>query len=127
MLAGAKAFSGFAVDDIDAARQFYGETLGLEVKVLDEQHGLITIKTAAGEEIFVYAKSDHAPANFTLLNFEVDDIDPAVAGLTERGVAFERYDGFDHDEKGIARGPGPQIAWFKDPAGNTLSVLQQPG
>jgi len=127
MLSDAKAFSGFAVDDIDAAMRFYGETLGLEVKVLDEQHGLVTIKTAAGEEIFVYAKPDHAPANFTLLNFEVDDIDAAVDALAERGIGFERYDDFDQDEKGIARGPGPQIAWFKDPAGNTLSVLQPPG
>jgi predicted enzyme related to lactoylglutathione lyase len=126
MLADTKAFSGFAVDDIETAKRFYGETLGLTVNVLDEEHGLITIKTSGGEEIFVYAKPDHAPANFTLLNFEVDDIDAAVDGLAERGVEFERYDGFDHDEKGIARGPGPMIAWFKDPAGNTLSVLQQP-
>jgi len=127
MLAETKSFSGFAVDDIGAARRFYGETLGLEVRVLDEEHGLITIKTASGDEVFVYAKPDHAPANFTLLNFEVDDIDAAVDGLAGRGVSFERYEGFDHDEKGIARGPGPQIAWFKDPAGNTLSVLQPPG
>jgi|SRR5665811_1439789 len=127
MLAETKALSGFAVDDIEAATRFYGETLGLEVKVLDEAHGLITVKTANGEEIFVYAKPDHTPANFTLLNFQVDDIDAAVDGLSERGVSFERYDGFDHDEKGIARGPGPQIAWFKDPAGNTLSVLRPPG
>jgi predicted enzyme related to lactoylglutathione lyase len=126
MLADTKAFSGFAVDDIEAARRFYGETLGLEVKVLDEQHGLITIKVSGGDEIFVYAKPDHAPANFTLLNFEVGDIDATVDDLAARGVEFERYDGFDQDEKGIARGPGPMIAWFKDPAGNTLSVLQQP-
>lgn len=126
MLADTKAFSGFAVDDIEAARRFYGETLGLEVKVLDEQHGLITIKVSGGDEIFVYAKPDHAPANFTLLNFEVGDIDASVDDLSARGVEFERYDGFDQDEKGIARGPGPMIAWFKDPAGNTLSVLQQP-
>jgi predicted enzyme related to lactoylglutathione lyase len=126
MLADTKAFSGFAVDDIEAAKRFYGETLGLAVNVLDEEHGLVTIKTSDGEKVFVYAKPDHAPANFTLLNFEVDDIDAAVEGLAERGVEFERYDAFDHDEKGIARGDGPMIAWFKDPAGNTLSVLQQP-
>jgi len=126
MLADTKAFSGFAVDDIDAAKRFYAETLGLEVSVLDEEHGLITIKVTGGDEIFVYAKPDHAPANFTLLNFEVGDIDATVEDLSARGVEFERYDGFDQDEKGIARGPGPMIAWFKDPAGNTLSVLQQP-
>jgi predicted enzyme related to lactoylglutathione lyase len=126
MLADTKAFSGFAVDEIDAAKRFYAETLGLEVSVLDEEHGLITIKVTGGEEIFVYAKPDHAPTNFTLLNFEVGDIDATVDDLSARGVEFERYDGFDQDEKGIARGPGPMIAWFKDPAGNTLSVLQQP-
>lgn len=126
MLADTKAFSGFAVDDIDAAKRFYAETLGLEVSVLDEEHGLITVKVTDGDEIFVYAKPDHAPANFTLLNFEVGDIDATVDDLSARGVEFERYDGFDQDEKGIARGPGPMIAWFKDPAGNTLSVLQQP-
>ncbi|MEX0972158.1 MAG: VOC family protein [Solirubrobacterales bacterium] len=126
MLADTKAFSGFAVNDIDAAKRFYAETLGLEVSVLDEKHGLITIKVTGGDEIFVYAKPDHAPANFTLLNFEVGDIDATVDGLAARGVEFERYGGFDQDEKGIARGPGPMIAWFKDPAGNTLSVLQQP-
>jgi len=127
MLADTKAFSGFAVDDIDAAKRFYAETLGLEVNVLDEEHGLITIKVTGGDEIFVYVKPDHAPANFTLLNFEVGDIDATVDDLSSRGIEFERYDGFDQDEKGIARGPGPMIAWFKDPAGNTLSVLQQPG
>jgi predicted enzyme related to lactoylglutathione lyase len=127
MLAETKSFSGFAVNDIGAAKRFYGETLSLEVKVLDEEHGLITVKTANGDEIFVYAKPDHTPANFTLLNFQVDDIDRAVDGLSERGVSFERYDGFEQDEQGIARGPGPSIAWFKDPAGNILSVLQQPG
>lgn len=126
MLADAKAFSGFAVDDIEAAKRFYGETLGLKVSVLDEPHGLITLSLSAGQDVFVYAKPDHAPANFTLLNFQVDDIDAAVADLESRGVSFERYDSFDQDEKGILRGPGPSIAWFKDPAGNTLSVLQQP-
>lgn len=126
MLADAKAFSGFAVDDIEAAKRFYGETLGLKVSVLDEQHGLISLNLAADQDVFIYAKPDHAPANFTLLNFQVDDIDAAVADLESRGVSFERYDSFDQDEKGILRGPGPSIAWFKDPAGNTLSVLQQP-
>jgi len=126
MLADAKAFSGFAVDDIEAAKRFYGETLGLKVTVLVEAHGLITLNLADGQDVFVYAKPDFAPANFTLLNFQVDDIDAAVDDLASRGVAFERYDRFDQDDKGILRGPGPSIAWFKDPAGNTLSVLQQP-
>lgn len=127
MLADAKAFSGFAVDDIEAAKRFYGETLGLKVSVLDEEHGLITLNLSAGQDVFVYAKSDFAPANFTLLNFQVADIDAAVEDLESRGVSFERYAGFDQDDKGILHGPGPSIAWFKDPAGNTLSVLQQPG
>ena len=127
MLADAKAFSGFAVDDLAAAKRFYGETLGLKITVLDEAHGLIALNLADGQDVFVYAKPDHAPANFTLLNFQVDDIDAAVEDLASRGVAFERYDGFDQDDKGVLRGPGPSIAWFKDPAGNTLSVLQQPG
>jgi len=127
VLADAKAFSGFAVDDIEAAKRFYGETLGLEVSVLDEEHGLITLTLADGHDVFVYAKPDFAPANFTLLNFQVDDVDAAVDDLTSRGVAFERYDSFDQDDKAILRGPGPSIAWFKDPAGNTLAVLQQPG
>jgi predicted enzyme related to lactoylglutathione lyase len=126
MLADTKAFSGFAVDDIEAAKRFYGETLGLRLTVLDEEHGLISLNLAEGQDVFVYAKPDHAPANFTLLNFQVDDIDVAVDDLAARGVDFERYEGFEHDAKGVARGPGPSIAWFKDPAGNTLSVLQQP-
>jgi predicted enzyme related to lactoylglutathione lyase len=126
MLADAKAFSGFAVDDIEAAKRFYGETLGLEVTVLDEGQGLISLNLAEGQDVFVYAKPDFAPANFTLLNFQVDDIDAAVDDLASRGVSFERYDDFDQDDKGIMRGPGPSIAWFKDPAGNILSVLQQP-
>jgi len=127
VLADAKAFSGFAVDDIEAAKRFYGETLGLKVTALDEAHGLISLSLSDDQDVFVYAKPDHAPANFTLLNFQVDDIDAAVDDLSSRGVAFERYDSFDQDDKAILRGPGPSIAWFKDPAGNTLSVLQQPG
>jgi predicted enzyme related to lactoylglutathione lyase len=127
MLADAKAFSGFAVDDIEAAKRFYGETLGLKVSVLDQEHGLISLDLSGGQDVFIYAKPDFAPANFTLLNFQVDDIDATVDELVSRGVAIERYDDFDQDDKGILRGPGPMIAWFKDPAGNTLSVLQQPG
>jgi catechol 2,3-dioxygenase-like lactoylglutathione lyase family enzyme len=117
-----KAFSGFSVDDIPAARRFYGETLGLKVS---EEQGLLTLHIAGGCEILVYPKPNHTPASFTILNFPVDDIDRAVDELTQRGVRFERYDGFEQDEKGIQRGPdGPPIAWFTDPAGNILSVLQ---
>jgi len=125
MLADTKAFSGFAVDDVEAAKRFYGETLGLKLAELDEAHGLISLRLAGGHDVFVYAKADFAPATYTVLNFEVDDIDVAVDELSSRGVSFECYEGTEQDEKGIARGPGPSIAWFKDPAGNILSVLQQ--
>jgi predicted enzyme related to lactoylglutathione lyase len=117
-----KAFSGFSVDDIGQAKQFYGETLGLRVS---EESELLTLHLAGGRDTLVYAKEHHAPATFTILNFPVDDIDRAVDELSARGVQFERYDGMDQDEKGILRGRGPLIAWFTDPAGNILSVLQQ--
>ena len=126
MLADTKAINGFAVDDIDAAKRFYGETLGLRLTVLDEEHGLISLNLAGDRDTFVYAKPDFEPATYTILNFEVDDIDAAVEDLSARGVGFERYEGSSQDEKDIARGPGPSIAWFKDFAGNILSVLQQP-
>ncbi len=126
MFANTKATNGFAVDDIEAARGFYGETLGLGFKVMSEEHGVATIELAGGRNTLVYAKPDFVPATYTILNFEVDDVDAAVEQLAAKGVGFERYEGFDQDEKGIARGPGPSIAWFKDPAGNILSVLQQP-
>ena len=125
MLANTKAFSGFAVDDIDKALEFYGETLGLRTSVYDEENGLIALHLAGDRETLVYRKPDLQPASYTILNFSVDDIDATVDELASRGVRFERYDGFEQDEKGIARGPGPQIAWFKDPAGNILSVLQE--
>jgi catechol 2,3-dioxygenase-like lactoylglutathione lyase family enzyme len=125
MLAESKAFSGFAVDDLEKAREFYGETLGLSVDLLDEGPGLMTIHLAGGRDTFVYPKPDHVPANYTILNFPVDDVDAEVDELTARGVGFERYEGMEQDEKGIARGPGPDIAWFRDPAGNILSVLRQ--
>jgi catechol 2,3-dioxygenase-like lactoylglutathione lyase family enzyme len=122
MLANTKAFSGFAVDDIQKAREFYGETLGLRVS---EEHGLLTLHLAGDRDTLIYPKPDHTPATYTILNFPVDDIEQAVDELTARGVRFERYDGFEQDEKGIARGEtGPYIAWFKDPAGNILSVIQ---
>jgi catechol 2,3-dioxygenase-like lactoylglutathione lyase family enzyme len=126
MFESTKAFSGFAVDDMQKAREFYGETLGVKTEVLEEEFGLLALHLAGDRDTIVYEKADLSPANYTILNFEVDDIDKAVDDLAARGISFERYDGFDQDEKGIARGPGPQIAWFKDPAGNILSVLQQP-
>jgi catechol 2,3-dioxygenase-like lactoylglutathione lyase family enzyme len=122
MFANTKAFSGFAVPDVEKARQFYGETLGLKTSV---ENGLLTLHLAGDRPTLVYPKPDHTPATYTILNFPVDDIDKAVDELSARGVRFERYDGFDQDEKGIARGEGPDIAWFKDPAGNILSVLHE--
>ena len=123
MLADATAFSGFAVDDLDAARRFYAETLGLKVSVLDEENGLLELGLGGGLKVLTYLKADFAPATYTILNFQVDDVEATVDDLTARGVSFERYDDFDQDEKGISRGNGPEIAWFKDPAGNVLSVL----
>ena len=120
-LANSKAFSGFAVDDMPKARQFYAETLGLKTS---EANGLLTLHLAGDRETMIYPKPDFTPATYTILNFPVDDIDAAVDELSSRGIDFERYEGFDQDEKGIARGEGPNIAWFKDPAGNILSVLE---
>ncbi|MDQ3952968.1 MAG: VOC family protein [Actinomycetota bacterium] len=120
-----RSFSSFAVDDVAAARQFYGETLGLRTTVLDEDAGLLALHLAGGRDTIVYHKPDFQPATYTVLNFEVDDVEAAVDELTARGVTFERYAGFDQDDKGIARGRGPDIAWFKDPAGNILAVLTQ--
>ena len=116
-----KAFSSFAVPDLDAARSFYGETLGL--KVSDGPEGVLALEIEGDQTILVYPKPDYTPATYTVLNFPVDDVDAAVDELTARGVEFEQYEGFDQDERGIARGNGPDIAWFKDPAGNILSVL----
>ena len=126
MFANTKAYSGFAVDDLEKAREFYGETLGLRTSVISEEGGVMSLDLAGDRGTLVYQKPDYTPATYTILNFPVDDIDKAVDELAARGVRFERYDGFEQDEKGIARGPGPQIAWFKDPAGNVLSVLQEP-
>ena len=124
MFTNTQAFSGFSVDDVPKAREFYGETLGLKVTVIDDENGLISLDLAGDRPTFVYLKPDFTPATYTILNFPVDDIDEAVDELTAHGVSFERYDGMEQDEKGIARGPGPQIAWFTDPAGNILAVLQ---
>ena len=118
-----KAFSGFSVDDLPKAKQFYGETLGLRVS---EENGLLFLHIAGGNDVLAYPKGEqHTPATFTILNFPVDDIDKAVDELAARGVRFERYEGLGQDEKGIGRAGGPPIAWFKDPAGNILSVLQE--
>jgi catechol 2,3-dioxygenase-like lactoylglutathione lyase family enzyme len=125
MLKDSNAFSGFSVDDLGAASTFYGDTLGLDVTVVDESMGLLSINLASGATVMVYAKPTHQPATFTVLNFPVADVEKAVDDLTARGVSFERYDGFDQDDRGISRGPGPLIAWFTDPAGNVLSVLEQ--
>jgi predicted enzyme related to lactoylglutathione lyase len=125
MFASSKAYSGFAVDDVQKALEFYGETLGLKTSVLDEENGLIVLHLAGDRDTFVYLKPDFTPATYTILNFPVEDVDEAVDGLVARGVRMERYDGFEQDEKGIARGQGPDIAWFQDPAGNILSVHQQ--
>jgi catechol 2,3-dioxygenase-like lactoylglutathione lyase family enzyme len=124
MLANTPAFSGFAVPDIDAAREFYANTLGLEVT---EENGLLTLKLAGDRPTLVYPKPDYTPATYTILNFQVEDIDAAVDELSGRGITFERYEGFPQDEKGVMRGNGPDIAWFKDPAGNILSVMQTEG
>jgi catechol 2,3-dioxygenase-like lactoylglutathione lyase family enzyme len=122
MFTNTKAFSGFAVDDLEKAREFYGETLGLRTSV---DNGLLTLHIAGDRDTLVYEKPDFTPATYTILNFPVDEIDAAVDELASRGVSFQRYDFGEQDEKGIARGPeGPPIAWFKDPAGNILSVLQ---
>jgi predicted enzyme related to lactoylglutathione lyase len=121
-LAAAPTFSGFSVDDLAAAREFYAGLLGLEVS---EANGLLTLHLHGGRDVLVYPKPNHVPATFTILNFAVPDIDAAVADLSARGVRFERYDGFAQDDRGIQRDPnGPPIAWFTDPAGNVLAVLQ---
>ena len=118
-----KAFSGFSVDDLGRAKAFYGDTLGLEVS---EEHGLLFLKLGSGASVLVYPKENHEPATFTILNFPVSDIEAAVGELRAAGVELERYEGdLQTDEQGIFRGEGPLIAWFRDPAGNILSVLEQ--
>jgi catechol 2,3-dioxygenase-like lactoylglutathione lyase family enzyme len=121
MFTNTKAFSGFAVPDTDKAREFYGETLGLNTSM---EGDLLVLHLAGDRDTMVYPKPDFTPATYTILNFPVDDVEAAVDELTARGVEFERYEGFEQDEKGIFRGEGPLIAWFKDPAGNILAVLQ---
>lgn len=122
MLGNLETFSSFAVDDLDRAREFYADTLG--VKVSDGPMGVLSLDLSGGRSILVYPKPDFTPATYTVLNFIVDDVDAAVDDLSGRGVKFERYEGFEQDAKGIARDGGPSIAWFKDPAGNILAVLE---
>ena len=126
MLQNSKAFSGFAVKDIAAAKAFYSDTLGLDVT---EENGLLTLRFGGGRPTIVYPKPDHIPATYTILNFPVEDIEAAVEQLTERGVSFEHYEGTpaETDAKGVFRGGGPLIAWFTDPSGNIMSVIQDPG
>ena len=121
MLRGSGAFSGFSVDDIPRAKEFYGQTLGVDVT---EEEGMLTLRFPGGHTVLIYPKEDHQPASYTTLNFKVDDIDAAVDRLGSAGVKFERYDGFSQDDRGIMRDFGPPIAWFKDPAGNILSVIE---
>jgi catechol 2,3-dioxygenase-like lactoylglutathione lyase family enzyme len=127
MLDASKAYSGFAVSDIEKTKQFYGETLGLEIKELDVGAPQPLLELQAGDPaILIYEKPDLATANYTILNFPVDDVEGTVDDLAGKGVTFERYDGFDQDEKGIDRsGPAGGIAWFKDPSGNILAVHGQ--
>ncbi|MEW6640832.1 MAG: VOC family protein [Pseudomonadota bacterium] len=124
MLTTSKAFGGFSTDDVAKSRDFYGRILGLNVS---EHHGMLTLHLGSGADVLIYPKPNHAPASFTVLNFPVPDVDAAVDALAGRGVQFEIYDmpGLKTDAKGISRGNGPAIAWFKDPAGNILSVLDQ--
>jgi len=126
MLKDAKAFSGFSVNDLERAKEFYGGTLGLEVS---ESDGMLTLKLGSGASVLMYPKPNHEPATFTVLNFPVADVDKCVDALSSRGVSFEQYDfpGMKTDEKGIMRGQGPDIAWFQDPAGNIISVLKVEG
>jgi len=116
------AFSGFSINDLDAAKKFYGETLGLAVR--ENAMGFLNLELASGATVLAYVKPDHEPASFTIMNFEVDDVESAVDDLNARGVVTKIYDGIPDDDKGIMRGNGPDIAWFKDPAGNVLSVLK---
>jgi len=124
VLKDSKAFSGYSTDDLDAVRVFYADVLGLDVEEAAEMP-ILRVRFGGDRHVIVYAKPDHQPATFTVLNFPVADIDAAVDELTARGVVFERYEGFGQDAKGVMRGQGPLIAWFKDPAGNILSIVEE--
>ena len=121
MLRDSRAFSGFSSNDVAKAKAFYAEKLGLEVT---EDHGMLTLHLAGGGKVIVYPKANHEPATFTVLNFPVKDIEGTIDGLAKARIQFERYEGMDQDSRGISRGGGPLIAWFKDPAGNILSIIQ---
>jgi predicted enzyme related to lactoylglutathione lyase len=122
MLKDSHAYAGFSANDIDVAKEFYSTTLGLDVS---EENGMLTLALAGGGRVLIYPKDDHQAATYTVLNFPVDDINATVDELTNRGVAFERYEGMNQDERGVMRDYGPPIAWFTDPAGNILSVLEE--
>ena len=121
MLANRPGFSGFSATDIAAEKAFYADTLGVDVT---EEEGMLSLHLAGGQNVIIYPKEDHQPATFTVLNFQVEDIDATVDAMIAAGVTFERYDGFSQDERGTQREEVPPIAWFKDPAGNILSVIQ---
>ncbi|WP_433391536.1 VOC family protein [Micromonospora sp. KLBMP9576] len=125
MFADTRALSSFSVDDTGRAERFYTDTLGLRVSRDDAMGGLLTLHLAGGGDVMVYPKQDHTPAAYTVLNFPVDDVDRAVDALTARGVSFAHYPGMPQDEKGVMRGNGPTIAWFTDPAGNIMAVLEE--
>lgn len=124
MLGKSKAFSGFAVKDLDVAKDFYGTTLGMDVSQDAEMGGLLNVHVEGGRDVLIYHKPDHVPATYTILNFPVDDIEATVDELVAKGVTMERYDDLPADERGIADNGGPRIAWFTDPSGNILSVIQ---
>jgi catechol 2,3-dioxygenase-like lactoylglutathione lyase family enzyme len=124
MLADSEAYSGFAVPDLAEARRFYTDILGLRVREPDDQGGLLTLELGGGRNVLVYLKPDHTPATYTILNFPVADVEGTVDALIQRGLTFERYDGIEQDDKGINRGEGPLIAWFRDPAGNIMSIIE---
>ncbi len=123
MLKDSRAYAGFSANDINIAKEFYSNSLGLDVS---EENGMLTLGLAGGGRVLIYPKDDHQAATYTVLNFPVDDINATVDDLTNRGVVFERYEGMSQDERGVMRDWGPPIAWFTDPAGNILSVLEEP-
>lgn len=127
MLKESKAFGSFSVNDSEKAKEFYGKTLGLEITEIKEMHGLLNVKIPGSNNLMIYPKPNHEPAGFTVLNFPVKNIEKAVDELSKKGVKFEHYDNpnIKTNEKGIASGNGPKIAWFKDPAGNILSLIEE--
>lgn len=124
MLKNSHAFSSFSVDDLDKAKDFYGNVLGLEVKLIDDI-GILNVKFSGGMKLMIYPKEVHKPATFTVLNFPVDNVEETVDDLISKGITFEQYKEFRTDEKGISREWGQEIAWFKDPAGNIISVMTE--